>query len=180
MNKEEYIYNTMKDVSNKTPVLLVGGASFIFKRMYKGNIYRLENTEDVKEFISNFYGIEYDKPIVVEDISLLYRDNILLKLVEEIKLPLILLASEDNISIPLQSRIKTYVKFPADDDFGCNFISILEAQQQIDQEGLSGRALDKYIAENCPDLAILYDDIKLRKNKDKLIQIIGGLKHNNK
>src|SRR5574344_389008 len=95
MTRIEYVYNTMKDVTNKTPVLLVGGAALLFKRMYRGNIYRLENTEEVKNFISEFYNIEYNKPIVVEDISLLYRDSILLKLVEEIKLPLILLASED-------------------------------------------------------------------------------------
>lgn len=178
MNKIELIYNTMKNIKDKTPILLIGGAAYLFKRMYTGNIYRLENTEDVKEFISNFYGIKYNKPIVVEDISLFYRDNIILKLVEEIKLPLILLASEDNISVPLQSRIKTRLKFPSDNDFGCSFTNILEAQQHIDNEELSGRALDKYIAENCPELAFLYDDMKMRKNKDKLIQILGGIKDN--
>lgn len=178
MNRYEYIYNIMKDVTNKTPILLVGQAMNIFKEMYKGNIYRLENTEEAKEFISNFYNIEYNKPIIVEDISLLYRDNILLKLIEEIKLPLILLASEDNISIQLQSRIKTYIKFPVDNDFGCSFISILEAQQYINEHELSGKALDKYLAENCPELVELNSRLKLRKNKDKLIQLIGGLKHN--
>lgn len=92
MNNYEYIYNELKDIKGKTPILLIGGASIIFKQIYKDTIYRIENTEDVKELISNFYNINYDK--------------ILLKLIEEIKLPLILLASEDNISIPLYSRIK--------------------------------------------------------------------------
>lgn len=176
MTKIEVVYNTMKNIKDKTPILLIGGAAYLFKRIYKGNIYHLENTEDVKEFISNFYGIEYNKPIVVEDLSLFYRDSIILKLIEEIKLPLILLASEDNISIPLQSRIKTRLKFPVDDDCGCTFTKILEAQQYIDDEQLSGRSLDKYIAENCPELAFLYEDMKMRKNKDKLIQILGGIK----
>jgi hypothetical protein len=176
MTRQEFIYNTMKDVTNKTPILLVGGAALIFKRMYKGNIYRLENTEEVKNFISDFYNIEYNKPIVVEDLSLLYRDSILLKLVEEIKLPLILLATEDNISVPLQSRIKTYIKYPIDLDYGCNYIPILEAQAYIDENELTGKELDKYIAENCPDLAILYKDMEIRKNKDKLIQILGGIR----
>ena len=176
MTRIEYVYNTMKDVTNKTPVLLVGGAALLFKQMYRGNIYRLENTEEVKNFISEFYNIEYNKPIVIEDISLLYRDSILLKLVEEIKLPLILLASEDNISIPLQSRIKTYIKYPLDTNYECNFIPILDAQAYIDENELSGKELDKYIAENCPDLAILYKDMEIRKNKDKLIQILGGIR----
>lgn len=180
MARLEYIYNMMKEVKGKTPILLVGNAAFMFKRLYKGHIYRIENTEDAKEFISNFYGIEYNKPIVVEDISLLYRDSILLKLVEEIKLPLILLASEDNVSVPLQSRIKTYIKFPVDNDFGCTFAPILEAQQYITENELTGKELDKYIAENCPDLAIINKQMETRKNKDKLVQLLGGLEKNAK
>lgn len=175
MTRIEYIYSIMKDVTNKTPVLLIGGAATIFKRLYKGNIYRFENTDDVKDFITNFYNVEYNKPIVIEDLSLLYRDSLLLKMIEEIKLPLIMLASEDNLSIPLYSRVKTCIKFPQDDDTKCNNISILEAQQHISEEELTGRDLDKYLSENCPDLAKLYRDVKLRKNKDKIIQIIGGI-----
>lgn len=180
MNNIEYVYNVMRDVTDKTPVLLVGNAAFIFKRLYKGYINRIENTEDAKEFISKYYGIEYNKPIVVEDISLLYKDSILLKLVEEIKLPLILLASSDNISVPLQSRIKTYIKFPNDTNFGCNFISILDAQQYIQENEITGKDLDKYIAENCPQLAIINKQMETRKNKDKLIQLLGGLEKNEK
>lgn len=175
MNNYEYIYNELKDIKGKTPILLIGGASIIFKQIYKDTIYRIENTEDAKELISNFYNINYDKILVVEDISLLYKDSILLKLIEEIKLPLILLASEDNISIPLYSRIKKCIKLPIDYNTGCNFISVKEAQIQINQDEISGKQLDKFLAENCPDLALIYKDIEIRKNKDKLIQILGGL-----
>lgn len=175
MNRYKYIYDEMKDIRGKTPILLVGGASFIFKQIYKDVIHRIENTEDAKELIYNFYNVKYDKPLIIEDISLLYKDSIMLKLIEEIKTPLILLASEDNISIPLYSRMKTVIKFPIDDDTGCNFIPIKEAQIHITQEELTGRPLDKFLAENCPDLALIYKDIEIRKNKDKLIQILGGL-----
>jgi hypothetical protein len=164
----------MKDVTNKTPVLLVGGAMFIFKKMYRGNIYRLENTDDAKDFIERFYNIEYNKPIVVEDISLLYRDTILLKLVEEIKLPLILLASEDNISNTLQSRIKTYIKYPVN-EIKCSYNKILESLDYINQNDLSSKDLDIYISNNCPELARLNHKMKLRKNKDKLQQILGSI-----
>lgn len=174
MTKVEIVYNTMKDVTDKTPVLLVEGAAFIFKRLYKGNIYRLENTEDVKEFITNFYDVEYDKPIVVEDLSNLYRDSMMLKIIEEIKLPLILLASRDNLSTTLQSRIKTYLKFPNDDCFTNSNISIKEAQQYIVNKDLKDEELDKYLAENCSDLAFIYEKVKTKKNKDKLIQILGS------
>ena len=122
-----------------------------------------------------FYNIEYNKPIVVEDISYLYRDTILLKLIEECKTPLILLASEDNCSIQLKSRIKTYIKFPINNHQKCNFISVIDAQQYIDEHELSGDELDSYIAENCPQLAFIYKDIERRKYKDKLVQILACL-----
>ena len=178
MTRLDYIYETLKDIKGKTPVLLIGGAMSLFKMIYKGHIYKIYNTEDAKELISNFYNVEYNKPIIVEDISLLYRDNILLKLVEEIKLPLILLASEDNISSSLQSRVKTTIKYPKDLDFKCDFTSILDAQEYIDERNLSGNELDSYIASHCPDLAVYYKMMEVRKNKDKLIQIIGGLEKN--
>lgn len=176
MTRIEYVYNMMKDnIKEKSPVLLVGGAAIIFKRIYKGNIYRVYNTEDIKEFITNFYNIEYDKPLVVEDLSILHNDSLLLKMIEESKTPLIFLATEDNLSIPLQSRMKTYIKFPIDSDFSCSFIKIREAQEYIDNNDMSTEELDKYLAENCPDLAFLYRDTRTKKYKDKLIQIYGGL-----
>ncbi len=178
MTRLDYIYQTLKDIKGKTPVLLVGGAAILFKMIYKGNIYKIYNTEDAKELITNFYGVKYNKPIVIEDISALYRDTILLKLVEEIKLPLILLASEDNVSVPLQSRIKTYIKYPKDLDFKCDFIPILDAQEYIDERNLTGLELDNFIASHCPDLAMYYKMMEVRKNKDKIIQIIGGLEKN--
>lgn len=178
MNDIDFIYNTMKDITNKTPILLVGGASILFKRMYKGNIYRLDNTDDTRDFISNFYKIEYDKPIIVEDISKLYKDSILLKLIEEIKLPIVLLASEDNISTTLQSRIKTYIKLPSDKELGCSYNKILDTQQYIIQENINGKDLDKYLAEHCPDLAIINNRTKKCRNKDKIVQILGGLYDN--
>lgn len=176
MNREEilYIYDTMKNIKNKTPVLLIGGASLAFKKMYTGNIYHLENTEDIKELISSFYGITLEKPLVIEDLSLLYRDTLLLKFIEESKIPLILLASEDNISIPLQSRIKTYIKYPSK-NINCIYQKILDSQNYIIEHDLTGSDLDEYIADNCPDLARINRLIINRKNKDKLIQILGGI-----
>lgn len=173
MTNIELVYNTMKDIRGKTPALLIGGASILFKRLYQGNIYHLANTEDVKNFIAEFYKVDLEKPIVIEDISLLYRDSMLLKFIEESKTPLILLATED-VSEPLQSRVKTILKFPIDTEFGCTFTPILEANNYINENELVGKELEKYIAENCPNIAYL-KDLDLRRNKDKIIQILGGL-----
>lgn len=174
MTRIEYIYNIMKDVTNKTPILLIGNAMYIFKKLYRGHIYHIENTEDAKNIISKFYGVSYEKPIVIEDISFLYRDTILLKLIEDIKLPIILLSTEDNISNTLKSRINTFIKFP-NDTVKCEYIKVLDALEYIEQTELKNESLDKYIAEFCPEIARLNYKMKNRKNKDKLLQILGGL-----
>lgn len=172
MTQIEYIYNIMKDIKDKTPILLLGSAGILFKQIYKGPIIRIENTEEAKELITTYSNIEYNKPLVIEDIGLLYRDSILLKLIEEIKIPLILISLKDNLSIPLYSRMKTVVKLPLDQETNCNFIDIKSAIQYVNQENLEGYVLDKYLAENCPDLLFTYNRIKKCKNKDKLLQII--------
>jgi len=174
MTNLEYIYETMKDIKGKTPILLIGGASVIFKKIYRGNIYQVYNTEEVKDFLMQFSNVEYDKPIVLEDISAIQRDSVLLKLVEETTIPLILLASKDNITLPLHSRIKTTIKLPLEPS-KCSFVSILEAHEYITNNELTGDEFDSYIADNCPELALAYDSMKNRKYKDKIIQILGGL-----
>ena len=147
----------------------------MFKRMYKGSIIRINNTEEAKELISMYSDVEYDRPLVIEDIGNLYRDSILLKLIEEIKIPLILISIKDSLSIPLYSRVKTIIKYPLDLETGCSFISKMSAIQNIEQENLQGYELDKYLSENCPELLFDLNRLKKCKNKDKLLQILGGL-----
>ena len=168
----EYIYNIMKEIKDKTPILLLGSAGIIFKQIYKGPIIRIENTEEAKELIATYSDVDYNKPLVIEDIGSLYRDSILLKLIEEIRIPLILISLKDSLSVPLYSRMKTVVKLPLDQDTSCNFIDMKSAVQYINQENLEGYVLDKYLAENCPELLFTYNRIKKCKNKDKLLQII--------
>lgn len=175
MTNYEYIYETMKDVTGKTPILLIGGASVIFKKIYQGNIYQVYNAEEAKDFLMQFSNTEYDRPIVVEDISAIQKESVFLKLVEETTIPLILLASKDNITLPLHSRIKTTIKLPLDSS-KCSFISMLEAHEYITNNELTGDEFDTYLADNCPELALAYDSMKNRKYKDKIVQILGGLK----
>ena len=45
MTDAEYMYQNLKSIKNKTPLLIIGEkAIYIFKQMYKGNIYTLENS----------------------------------------------------------------------------------------------------------------------------------------
>ena len=180
MTDAEYMYENLKSIKNKTPLLIIGEkAIYIFKQMYKGNIYTLENSVDVRDFITEFSDIDLSFPIVIEDISKLYRDTPLLKIVEDSKFPLVMLASQDNLSNAMMSRVKTIVKIP-DENYRCNMISMETAVSELKDKELSKEETIKYLAENCPQLLFLQDKIKKMKNKDKIIQIYSGLEHINK
>lgn len=176
------LLNTFKDVKLKCPVLLVGGAVPLFKKMYKGMIYSLNNSNEIRDFVSRFSGIVYDKTVVVEDIGRLDKQSsfILLKLVEEAKFPIVLLSYKDNISEILQSRIKTYIKFPLDSNTSCKFISLSEAQEDLCDEFGKVKVDDDYLvsycAENCPRFYDLHLKTKYISNKGKYFDLLKGVK----
>lgn len=175
MTDIEYMYEQLKTIKNKTPLLIIGKrAMYIFKQMYKGNIYILENLSDVRDFISEFADVELSLPVVIEDLSNLYRDSSLLKLVEDSKFPLVMLASQDNLSHAMMSRVKTIVKLP-DENYRCNFSNIESTLAELKEKELSQEENIKYLAENCPQLLFLQDKIKKMKNKDKITQIYSGI-----
>lgn len=184
MDKDEQInilVDVFKNVKNNCPILLVGGAVPLFKKMYKGMIYSLNNSKEIRDFVSRFSGIVYDKTVVVEDIGRLDKQSsfILLKLVEEAKFPIVLLSYKDNISEILQSRIKTYVKFPSSDNTSCKFISLSEAQEDLcDEYGrikVDDDALITYCAENCPRFYDLHLKTKYIGNKGKYFDLLKGV-----
>ena len=180
------LVNVFKNVPEKSPVLLVGGAVSLFKRMYKGMIYSLYNINDVRTFVSRFSDISFDKTVVVEDIGRLDKQSsfILLKLVEESKFPMVLLSYKDNISDILMSRIKTYIKFPISDNTSCKFLSVSEAQSDLcDELGritVDDDALVTYCAENCPVFYDLHLKTMRLSNKGKYFELLGGSYGNSK
>ena len=180
------LVNVFKNVSEKSPVLLVGGAVSLFKRMYKGMIYSLYNINDVRTFVSRFSDISFDKTVVVEDIGRLDKQSsfILLQLVEESKFPMVLLSYKDNISDILMSRIKTYIKFPISDNTSCKFLSVSEAQSDLcDELGritVDDDALVTYCAENCPVFYDLHLKTMRLSNKGKYFELLGGSYGNSK
>lgn len=184
MDRKEQVntlLKTFKDVKDKTPVLLVGGAVPLFKRMYKGMIYSLYNSKDVRNFINQFSGITVDKTIVVEDIGRLDEKAsfLLLKLVEEAKFPMVLLSYKDNISEILQSRIKTYIKFPIDENTGCKFLTVSDAQEDLcDEYGnivVDEDSLINYCAENCPVFYDLHLKTSRIRNKGRYFNLLKGV-----
>ena len=179
------LYNELKSIKSKTPILLVGGAVTLFKKMYKGNIYKITNADETRDFVANFYGLELDKPIVLEDISLLSYDTqfLLLKLVEEAKFPIVILTLQDKVSPIILSRIKTYIKFPLDLDIECKFMEMPDAQNELDnimdEKKLTMDNTDKteefrekFYAESCPELLYLEHSMGFIKNKKSYIEIM--------
>lgn len=184
MNTEQQ-YKTILEVLNPQtiketcPVLLIGRAVQLFKTMYKGIIFELKNTEDVKEFVSDYTGITSSKPVVISDIGYLtkHASFLLLKLVEEAKFPVIVLSSEDKVDSILLSRIKRIVKFPMDNNTNNKLISVSDAFNQVYhvEEGQK-KVVNKiqFYAENCPELYKLECDIPYNQYRNAMIEILGG------
>lgn len=143
--------------------------------MYTGNIINIFNVENTRELIQELSGISLEKPLVIDDISLLYRSTILLKFIEESKLKLILLASKDNLSSTLLSRIKTIKKYPDESNVSFNLISIKDAEKHIKSEELNQDDTINYLATTCPELIVLNKKLRYIKNKDKILDIYSNI-----
>ena len=149
----------------------------MFKQIYTGNIIYISNSEEARELIQELSGIELEKTLVIDDISNLYRDTILLKFLEETKLKLVLLASVDNLSDTLLSRIKIIKKFPDINELKYEPTSILDAQKHLESEELNQDETLDYLCNKCPDLLILNKKLRYIKNKNKLIELIGRIEN---
>lgn len=143
--------------------------------MYTGNIINIFNVENSRELIQELSGISLEKPLVIDDISLLYRSTILLKFIEESKLKLILLASKDNLSSTLLSRIKTIKKYPDESNISFNLTSIKDAEKHIKSEELNQDDTINYLATACPELIVLNKKLRYIKNKDKILDIYSNI-----
>ncbi len=143
--------------------------------MYTGNIINIFNVENTRELIQELSGISLEKPLVIDDISLLYRSTILLKFIEESKLKLILLASKDNLSSTLLSRIKTIKKYPDESNVSFNLTSIKDAEKHIKSEELNQDDTINYLATTCPELIVLNKKLRYIKNKDKILDIYSNI-----
>lgn len=183
MNEKDYsmamaiadVLNPEK-VKETCPVLLVGKAVPLFKKMYKDPIRELKSADDVKEFVSEYTGISSSKPVVISDIGYLHKTTafLLLKLVEEAKFPAILLSSDDKVDSILLSRVKRVVKFPKDEETGNKFIPIRDAYNQVYGES-DKKVIDKtkFYAENCPDLYKLEENVPYNEYRNMMIEVLG-------
>lgn len=183
---QKYQYSTLLDVLNPktiqeaSPVLLVGKAVSLFKTIYKDPIRELKNTNDVKEFVTEYTGIKSSKPVVISDIGYLTKNAafLVLKLVEEAKFPVIILSTEDKVDSILLSRVKRTVKFPMDERTNNSLMSVSSAFGQVygNDESNQTRVVNKiqFYAENCPELYRIESEVPYNKYRNAMIEILGG------
>ena len=111
LSERDEVINFMKVIENRTPILLIEKAAIIFKRIYHGQIYQLNNLDDI-ELINNMTIAKLNKVTVISDLSFNTNTENILKLIEETSCRLILVASRDNLPETIISRCKNILKIP--------------------------------------------------------------------
>ena len=175
MNKKEakLLMDTVNNVFKTSPLLLIGESYLIFKKSYEGKIIEIDK-DNIKDIVEYYSMLTLSYPLVIRDISTLnnVQVNYLLKLLEESKNPIILLASYDNINSILLSRIKTIIKFKSSitselkDD-----IESIEAIKEGLEKDLSYKDKISLIRDISPRYYLLKSELP-NKNKDKFINIL--------
>ena len=94
------------------PVAIIGEMVNLFKIKTDLPIVKVTDTASLKEMIDYYIGLEdIGHPLVIEDISQIRNSSsILLKFLEECKLPIILLCKNDTFKPVIASRILVFVK----------------------------------------------------------------------
>lgn len=174
MSNRDTVINFMSSIKNRTPILLLSKAAKIFKSIYDGRIYDVKNIDDMN-LIRDMSISKLHKVVVLEDLSSLYTDEDILKLIEESSLQFILLAYRDNLSEVLMSRCKSILKIPDIDVNNCNYINKLTAYNSITQSNLYGDAMNMYLAENCPSLMRDIIDTQFLKYKERVVNILANM-----
>ena len=175
MTKKEakLLMDTVNNVFKTSPLLLIGESYLIFKKSYEGKIIEIDK-DNIKDIVEYYSMLTLSYPLVLEDISNLNTTqvNYLLKLIEESKNPIILLASYDNINSILLSRIKTVIKFKNSitSELKDDIESIDSIREKLEKD-LSYKDKITLIRDISPRYYLLETSLP-NKNKDKYINIL--------
>lgn len=174
MSNVKSLVESVNNLRDTSPLLILGEAYYVFRKAWKDKIVSI-NSENVKEIVEYYSSVKLDYPLVLEDLALLSSKNLshLLKLIEETKSPVILLASFDNINEILLSRIKTIIKF--NKPCSCEFKTAEEGLAIID-ESLSNDSsyndILRYQAKYSPMLYYIESSLVNVNNKRRYINIL--------
>lgn len=139
IEEQKYIASRLKPeiINTCMTTILLGRSASIFKKIYKGDMHTITTADEVRDFLSKWSVAPSDKPIVFEDLSLMTSavQNYLLKFVEEPPSPIIMLASQDNVSPIILSRCRNIIKVsPTPLNFDMSIRDFLDYKQQYEDE----------------------------------------------
>ena len=176
MNKKEakLLMDTINNIFKTSPVLLIGEECVLtFSKAWEGKIIEIDK-DNIKDIVEYYSMLTLSYPLVIRDISTLnnVQVNYLLKLIEESKNPIILLASYDNINSILLSRIKTVIKFKNSitSELKDDIESIDSIREKLEKD-LSYKDKITLIRDISPRYYLLEASLP-NKNKDKYINIL--------
>lgn len=169
--------NSIEDIYNTSPLLIIGEARLLFLKAWKYKVNNVSKIDDLRELVTYYALVQDNKPIVIDDLSLLQPNalRVLLKLVEESKTPIILLSSYDNIDSILLSRIKTYIRF--EEKVQSDFLSLQDFYNVlIEKDFADSKYSDKlkFYKNKCPQYIQLEHMLKTSSNKNKILSILSG------
>jgi hypothetical protein len=170
----EELYDRLKNIKEKSPVLLIEKAAILFKENYSKDIFRVENQQELKDVVENFTNNNYGGVLVIEDLSLVYDLSVLLKFLEESNIPIILLALKDcdRLSGTLLSRVKTCIKIP----FVSPTSNLLSARESLDLWSIEQNKgeQDRFFAQESPELYYLKLKSTRFKCNTKIVELLSG------
>ena len=161
---------SLRGAIHKTPLLLIGYAAKLFRDEYRGEIYHIENNEDLKEIMSYVMYNDYNNLIVLDDISLIQDKSLLLKFIEDAQFQLIMLASQDKFDRTFLSRIKLILKYPYDTKTEYIQNNINDILGRIEQN--KDLKNDKFLAENSPELYYYFLRTSSYVSNTKIIRLL--------
>ena len=151
----EDLYKAIKDIKRKSPVLLLDQAAILFKENYSGQVYQMECNDDLEDFVTRFSTIDYDKLVVLDGINNITNTSLLLKFLEKVEFPLILLSIRDsgNLYNTIYSRLKTVIKIPYSEG-KCNLTNASDAISMWNGK-VDKTDIDRFYATESPELYYL-------------------------
>ena len=174
--------------------LIIGRAVDVLKPMLRGaNFYTMTKADEVRDFLERFTTAT-EETLFIEDLSLMTPtvQSFLLKFIEEPLMPLVILASKDNVSPIILSRCKRIIKLPCTDIPGTKTLeSFVSARVQVAEEiktaqrlgeKVSADVLDSYnnveeaSLKECPDYMYKVTRLKSKKsniyNPDRYLELM--------
>ena len=164
-------------VRSRSPLLLMGGEVFDFRKGTQYPVRSVRTSDDVRELVAYYTGVEQvANPLVVEDLSFLDGRSsfLLLKFVEESPIPIILLSLYDRVSPIILSRMRIVKKKPLQTAVKSLFGNPSDMFSKMGEELKESHTIErqKFMLENSPILYLWSETYKYVRNRNKVYQLL--------